>query len=227
MSLALAPRRGVSMLGLIMPIWGPKPFPQVSPWHLLKGVRANARPRPPLLKLCGELPLWPLPLLCLPPSPLRLRRPLTDPVLSFPLLLGRLPVTPRRVSVRGALRLPRKPARSLLCLDLRCRMLPVSPLLRRAEKVTVLTRSVATGLARMSGTDATEADLKPGGRLQGYLRCEAAKWIRGHPELYGGSEAAARFPGCYHRCLGRHSVTLRAGSCAQSAAPCLLLCAYC
>ena len=121
----------------------------------------------------------------------------------------------------------KEPARSLLCLDLRCRMLPVSPLLRRAEKVTVLTRSVATGLARMSGTDATEADLKPGGRLQGYLRCEAAKWIRGHPELYGGSEAAARFPGCYHRCLGRHSVTLRAGSCAQSAAPCLLLCAYC
>ena len=107
MSLALAPRRGVSMLGLIMPIWGPKPFPQVSPWHLLKGVRANARPRPPLLKLCGELPLWPLPLLCLPPSPLRLRRPPTGPVLSFPLLLGRLPVTPRRVSVRGALRLPR------------------------------------------------------------------------------------------------------------------------
>ena len=87
--------------------------------------------------------------------------------------------------------------------------------------------SVATGLARMSGTDATEADLKPGGRLQGYLRCEAAKWIRGHPDLYGGSEAAARFPGCYHRCLGRHSVTLRAGSCAQSAAPCLLLFAYC
>ena len=59
MSLALAPRRGVSMLGLIMPIWGPKPFPQVSPWHLLKGVRANARPRPPLLKLCGSCPFWP------------------------------------------------------------------------------------------------------------------------------------------------------------------------
>ena len=53
--------------------------------------------------------------------------------------------------------------------------------------------SVATGLSQMSGTDATEADLKPGGRLQGFLRCEAAKWIRGHPDIYGGSDAASQF----------------------------------
>ena len=107
MSLALAPRRGVSMLGLIMPIWGPKPFPQVSPWHLLKAFAQTHGQGHRCSSCVGELPLGPLPLLCLPPSPLRLRRPPTGPVLSFPLLLGRLPVTPRRVSVRGALRLPR------------------------------------------------------------------------------------------------------------------------
>ena len=192
MSLALAPRRGVSMLGLIMPIWGPKPFPQVSPWHLLKGVRANARPMPPLLKLCGELPLWPLPLLCLPPSPLRLRRPPTGPVVVSPVTgqaagdaktreRTRSPPPSKEASSQPALPRPAMPHAASF-----------SPLETGGEGDCAYT-SVATGLAQMSGTDATEADLKPGGRLQGYLRCEAAKWIRGHPDLYGGSEAAARF----------------------------------
>ena len=50
-----------------------------------------------------------------------------------------------------------------------------------------------TSIAKLARTDAKPCDLKPGGRLQGYLRCEAAKWVRGHADMFGGPEAASSF----------------------------------
>ena len=52
--------------------------------------------------------------------------------------------------------------------------------------------SVATALAKLGRTDAQPGDLQPAGRLQGYLRCEAAKWVRGHAADFGGPEKAGR-----------------------------------
>ena len=50
--------------------------------------------------------------------------------------------------------------------------------------------SAAIALARIGRSNAKASDLQPGGRLQGHLRCEAAKWVRGHSEDFGGPSSA-------------------------------------
>ena len=79
--------------------------------------------------------------------------------------------------------------------------------------------SIATGLAKLARTDAKPCDLKPGGRLQGYLRCEAAKWVRGHADMFGGPEAASSFATkVHHWGVGRHPFPFSLGQSPQSAA---------